>query len=48
MGRIALTKVQAKHEVWGGRRYVNVQAESADPKLGSRGTVATYLFPGVK
>lgn len=47
-GGIDLTKVQAKHEVWGGRRYVNLQAESRDGKLASAGTVVTYTFERVK
>ena len=43
-GGIDLMKVQAKHEVWGGRRWVNLQAESKSGKLASRGTAVTYTF----
>ena len=39
------TKVQAKHEIWGGQRYVNVQAESDDFKLAAPGSELTYTFP---
>ena len=46
--RIELVKTQAKHEVWGGRRWVNVQVESLDRKLAKRGTVATYTFAPAK
>ena len=45
---IDLMKVQAKHEAWGGRRWVNLQAESKDGKLASRGTVVTYTFERVE
>ena len=44
-GGLKLTKVQAKHEIWGGRRYVNVQAESENWKLTAKGHVTTYEFP---
>lgn len=47
-GGIDLVKVQAKHEVWGGRRYVNLQAESKDGKLARAGTVLTYTLEPVE
>lgn len=34
-----------RHEVWGGRRYVVLQAESADITLSKRGTTLTADFP---
>ena len=43
-GGLKLSKVQAKHEVWGGQRYVNVQAESENWKLTKRGRVTTFTF----
>jgi hypothetical protein len=48
VGGIELVKVQAKHEAWGGRRWVNVQLESLDRKLAQPGTVATYTFAPAK
>ncbi len=43
-GGVKFSKVQAKHEIWGGRRYVNVQAESADWSLTKSGHVTTFTF----
>ena len=43
-GALEIARVQAKHEVWGGRRYVNLQAESADWKLTRKGTVTTFTL----
>ena len=36
---------QIRHEVWGGRRFVDVQVESTDGRLARRGTRATFAFP---
>jgi hypothetical protein len=42
---IALTRHHVKHEVWGGRRFVSVQAESEDGRLARPGTKATFVLP---
>jgi hypothetical protein len=44
-GEIALTRHHVKHEIWGGRRFVNVQAESEDGRLARPGTKATFVLP---
>jgi len=41
---IALTRHQLKHEVWGGKRFVNVQAESEDGRLARAGAKATFIL----
>ena len=41
---IQLTQTCVRHEVWGGRRFVDVQLESADPRLGAAGTKAALTF----
>ncbi len=43
-----ITKTQAKHEVWGGRRYVNLQVESGDFRLAAPGSKITYTFQPAK
>jgi hypothetical protein len=43
-GPIDLTRGQVRHEVWGGRRYANVQVESTDRRLVAAGAHATFLF----
>jgi hypothetical protein len=35
---IALTRHHVKHEAWGGRRFLNIQAESEDRRLSTPGT----------
>lgn len=42
---IALTRHHLKHEVWGGKRFVNVQVESEDGRLARPGTKATLVLP---
>jgi len=42
---IPLSRHLVRHEVWGGVRYVNLQVESADNRLGRRGCTATFTFP---
>jgi hypothetical protein len=42
---IPLTRHHLKHEVWGGRRFVNVQAESEDGRLAKAGARATFVLP---
>ena len=39
-----LSRRRIRHEVWGGRRYVCVQLESASGKLVTPGAVATLSF----
>lgn len=45
---VALLRTSVRHEVWGGRRFVCVQVESADTGLASAGTKATFTFPIVR
>jgi tetratricopeptide (TPR) repeat protein len=40
-----LSRKHFRHEVWGGRRYVNVQLESLSGKLVTTGATATLTFP---
>ncbi|MHC4222444.1 MAG: tetratricopeptide repeat protein [Planctomycetota bacterium] len=42
---VPLTRFHVKHEVWGGRRFVNLQAESPDRRLASPGTSVAFVFP---
>jgi hypothetical protein len=42
---IPLTRSQVKHEIWGGKRFVDVQAESEDGRLPRPGTKATFVLP---
>ena len=42
---IALTRFHVKHEIWGGKRFVNVQLESEDARLAKPGTKATFVLP---
>ncbi len=46
-GKVKTTRVQAKHEIWGGQRYINVQAESDNWNLTVKGAVATFVFKRV-
>jgi TolA-binding protein len=41
---IQLTQTCVRHEAWGGRRYVDLQLESSDGRLGAVGTKATFRF----
>ncbi|MCK6459939.1 MAG: tetratricopeptide repeat protein [Planctomycetes bacterium] len=45
---IPLTRHHVKHEVWGGRRFVNVQAESEDGRLARPGARATFVLPAAE
>ncbi|MFI5401809.1 MAG: tol-pal system YbgF family protein [Planctomycetota bacterium] len=45
---IPLTRHQVRHEVWGGKRFVNVQAESEDGRLAKTGTMATFVLPAAR
>ncbi len=45
---IALTRHHLKHEVWGGKRFVSVQAESEDGRLAKPGTKATFVLPAAR
>jgi len=45
---VALTRHHVKHEIWGGRRYVNVQVESEDGRLAAPGTTATIVLPAAR
>ena len=45
---IATLRTAVRHEVWGGKRYVNVQVESADAALISRDAKAVFSFPVAK
>jgi tetratricopeptide (TPR) repeat protein len=38
-------RVNVRHEIWGGRRYVNVLAASTGSKLMTKGTKLTVTFP---
>ena len=38
-------RTKVRHEIWGGRRFVNVLLESEDKKLTSPGTTAELTFP---
>jgi tetratricopeptide (TPR) repeat protein len=42
---VPLLRTSVRHEVWGGRRFVCVQVESADAGLAAAGTLATFTFP---
>jgi len=42
---IALTRHHLRHEIWGGRRFLNVQVESEDGRLARPGTKATFVLP---
>jgi len=42
---VDLSRRLVRHEVWGGRRYVTVQAESASGKLVTAGAKTTWTFP---
>ena len=42
---VALLRTSVRHEVWGGRRFVCVQVESAETGLVAAGTKATFTFP---
>ncbi|MHC4932325.1 MAG: hypothetical protein ACYTGV_09065, partial [Planctomycetota bacterium] len=42
-GTIELTRSHVRHEVWGGRRYANIQAESTDRRLVAPGSCATLV-----
>lgn len=45
---IAFRRTRAKHEVWGGKRYANLQVESPDPQLGAPDCTATFSFPVIR
>ena len=45
---IAYRRIRVKHEVWGGKRHVNLQIESPDPVLGAPDCVATFTFPVIR
>ena len=42
---VATLRTSVRHEVWGGRRFVCVQVESADAGLVAAGSRATFTFP---
>ena len=42
---IELTNLRVRHEVWGDRRYVNVQVESESPRLATPGAKVRLMFP---
>jgi len=42
---VALTRHHLKHEIWGGKRFVNVQVESEDGRLAKPGAKATFVLP---
>ncbi|MHC4548711.1 MAG: hypothetical protein ACYTEZ_08020 [Planctomycetota bacterium] len=44
---IDLTRHHVRHEVWGGRRYLNLQVEAPWGRF-KTGTTATYVFPLAK
>jgi hypothetical protein len=41
---IELTRHHVRYEVWGGRRYLNLQVESTDRRLGQAGSQAVWTF----
>jgi hypothetical protein len=41
---LVLTRHHVRHEVWGGKRYLNVQAEMPPGSVGAD-TAATFVFP---
>jgi len=43
-GIVVLTRHHVRHEVWGGKRYLNLQVEAPSGSF-KRGTRATYVFP---
>ncbi|MHC4955456.1 MAG: hypothetical protein ACYTGZ_16510 [Planctomycetota bacterium] len=45
---IELTRHQLRHEVWGGRRYVNLQAESKNGALASKGATVAWTLPAAR
>jgi hypothetical protein len=45
---VPVLRTSVRHEVWGGKRYVCVQLESADASLVAAGTRATFTFPVVR
>jgi tetratricopeptide (TPR) repeat protein len=44
---IPLTRHHLKHEIWGGKRFVNLQVESEDSRLARPGTKATFVLKPV-
>ncbi|MHC4862427.1 MAG: hypothetical protein ACYTDY_20335, partial [Planctomycetota bacterium] len=44
-GAAKTARTKVRHEVWGGRRYVNVLLEAEGRKLGVPGYVAELAFP---
>jgi len=42
---IQLTRFQMRHEVWGGRRFINLQAESKSGALASKGALVRWTLP---
>ncbi len=42
---VATLRTSVRHEVWGGKRFVCVQVESADGALVARGARAVFAFP---
>lgn len=42
---IELTRFHVRNEVWGGARWLNLQAESEDGNLGAVGCEVTFEFP---
>src|SRR5262245_25021147 len=45
---VPVLRTSVRHEVWGGKRFVCVQVESADSLLAAAGTRATFTFPAVR
>jgi hypothetical protein len=43
-GAVPFGRTQVRHEVWGGRRWLNLQVEGADGRLATAGTKATFTF----
>ena len=42
---IELARTAVRHEMWGGRRFVNVLAQSQDARLAAPGARVTFVFP---
>jgi hypothetical protein len=42
---VPVLRTSVRHEVWGGRRFVCLQVESADARLASPAARATFAFP---